>query len=72
MFPGAASFFPYPLARNFTVEAIDLYGSDERHYGVRMYPGADPGFVELQPYIIYGALFKKNNSKLRIQNLVEN
>jgi hypothetical protein len=57
------------LQENSTAEAIDLYGSEHRHYGVRMYPGADPGFVQPQAYIIYGALFKKNNSKLRIQKL---
>jgi hypothetical protein len=30
--------------------------------------GEDPGFVGPEAYIIFGALFKKENKKLRIQN----
>jgi hypothetical protein len=31
-------------------------------------PAADPGFVGPEAYTIFGALFKKNNIKLRIEN----
>ena len=32
---------------------------------------AYPGFVETEAYTIFGALFKKNNIKLRIKNKYE-
>jgi hypothetical protein len=34
--------------------------------------GVDPGFVGPEAYTILGALFKKNNMKLPIQNEVQN
>jgi len=30
--------------------------------------GVDPGFMGPEAYTIFGALFKKNNKKLQIQN----
>jgi len=36
--------------------------------GIQEKPGAANGLVGPKAYVIYGALFKKKNTKLRIQN----
>jgi len=35
---------------------------------LRLIAGVDPGFMGPEAYTIFGALFKKNNTKLQIQN----
>jgi hypothetical protein len=47
---------------------LQAFARPLRNLNLHLRAGVDPGFVGPEAYTIFGAFFKKNNTKLQIQN----